>query len=164
MARKIRLKKIKNKFMTYILPTLFILSSVLLCGADDKKSQMLKLSAKADPPGQMKFDQSVIKAKAGTPIELTFKNPDLLQHNVLILKPGTKDKVGALADAMLTDPDALKKHYVPTSTDILYSSKLVNPGASETLKFTIKEAGEYPIICTFPGHWRLMFAVLKVEK
>ena len=151
--------------MKYILLPLIILSSNLLCGADEKKSsQSLILSAKADPPGQMKFDQSEIKAKAGTPIELTFKNPDLLQHNVLILKPGTKDKVGALADAMLTDPDALKKHYVPTSTDILHSSKLVNPGSSETLKFTIKEAGEYPIICTFPGHWRLMNAVLKVEK
>jgi len=154
-----------STFMKYILLTFITFTSALLCEADLKKpSQVLKLSAKADPPGQMKYDQAEIKAKAGIPIELIFKNPDLLQHNVLILKPGTKDKVGALADAMLTDPDALKKHYVPSSTDILHSTKLVNPAGSETLKFTIKEAGDYPIICTFPGHWRLMNAILKVEK
>ena len=151
--------------MKFIYSTLILLSFACIGSSEEKnKNQVIKLSAKADPPGQMKFDQSEIKAKIGVPIELTFKNPDLLQHNVLILKPGTKDKVGALADAMLTDPEALKKDYVPTSPDILFSSKLVNPGGSETLKFTIKEAGDYPIICTFPGHWRLMNAILKVEK
>ena len=151
--------------MKFIYSTLILLSLASIAATEEKnKTQVIKLSAKADPPGQMKFAQSKIKAKAGVPIELIFKNPDLLQHNVLILKPGTKDKVGALADAMLADPEAMKKNYVPTSPDILHSSKLVNPGGNQTLKFTIKEAGDYPIICTFPGHWRLMNAILKVEK
>ena len=151
--------------MKYIIPTLILLSLASFSCAEEKdKIQTIKLSAKADPPGQMKFTQSEIKAKAGDPIELIFKNPDLLQHNVLILKPGTKDKIGALAEAMLTDPEALKKNYVPASPNILHSTKLVNPGGTETLKFTIKEPGDYPIICTFPGHWRLMNAILKIEK
>ena len=157
---------IKNntQYMKYIYSSLILLSFAWIGDAEEKnKNQVIQLSAKADPPGQMKFAQALIKAKAGVPIELIFKNPDLLQHNVLILKPGTKDKVGALADAMLTDPEALKKNYVPTSPDILHSSKLINPGGSATLKFTIKKAGDYPIICTFPGHWRLMNAILKVE-
>ncbi|HIG82717.1 MAG TPA: hypothetical protein EYG40_12190 [Verrucomicrobia bacterium] len=74
--------------MKFICSTLILLSLACI-GATEKKNktQVIKLSAKADPPAQMKFAQSEIKAKAGVPIELIFKNPDLLQHNVLILKP-----------------------------------------------------------------------------
>ena len=123
-----------------------------------------KVEIAAKPGGVMKYDKAEVKVKAGQPVELTFKNPDVLQHNLLILKPGTKDKVGALADAMIADPNALAKGFVPKSSDILHHTKLLNPSQNETLKFTIKEAGDYPILCTFPGHWRLMFATLKVEK
>ncbi len=129
-----------------------------------KQTRKIEFSAQGTPPGTMKFAKPELKIKAGQPIELTFKNPDVLQHNLLILKPGATAKVGALADAMLTDPEAMKKSYIPKSEDILYSTKLVNPGAKEVLKFTIDKPGNYPIICTFPGHWRLMSAVLKVEK
>ena len=127
-------------------------------------SGKVELSALGTPPGTMKFAKPEITVKAGQSIELTFKNPDVLQHNLLILNPGTTAKVGALADAMLTDPEAMKKSYIPKSSDILHSTKLVNPGGTAVLKFTIKEPGNYPIICTFPGHWRLMSAVLKVVK
>ena len=132
--------------------------------ADDEAAAAQKIEFTAKPGGLMKFEQTEVKAKAGVPIELTFKNPDILQHNLLVLRPGTKDKVGALADAMLTDPDAMQKGFVPESADILHATKLLNAGQNETLKFTLAEPGDYPIICTFPGHWRLMFANLKVEK
>jgi len=148
--------------------SLFSIAIIILpTTANEKKApaaQKIEFSAQGTPPGTMKFAKPELKIKAGQPIELTFKNPDVLQHNLLILKPGTTAKVGALADAMLTDPQAMKKGYVPKSEDILHSTKLVNPGSKEVLKFTIDKPGKYPIICTFPGHWRLMSAVLKVEK
>ena len=76
-----------------------------------------------------------------------------------------KDAVGALADAMLTDPDALKKNYVPESEDIIASTKLVNPGGVDKIEFEApSEPGDYPYICTFPGHWRLMQGIIKVKK
>ena len=35
----------------------------------------------------------------------------------------------------------------------------------ETIEFTAPaEPGDYPYICTFPGHWRLMNGVLHVTK
>ena len=147
-----------------ILTTLLTISIFTASGfSEDKKEiQKIEISAAGNPPGTMKFTKSEFKAKVGK-IELNFKNPDVLQHNILILKPGTKDKVGAMADAMLTDPEALKKHYVPDSKDIISSSKLVNPGGSEKIIFSIDKPRDYPIICTFPGHWRLMNAVLKVS-
>ena len=112
----------------------------------------------------MKFEQATLTAKTGAPIELTFNNTDVLMHNVLILKPGTKDAVGALADASIADPDGMAKGYIPESTDILAHTKLLMAGQSETIKFTLDTPGEYPYICTFPGHWRIMQGVLTVEK
>jgi uncharacterized cupredoxin-like copper-binding protein len=123
-----------------------------------------KVALASKPGGVMKFEQTELKVKAGVPVELNYNNPDVLQHNVLILKPGTKEKVGALADALLLNPKAMEMAFIPKSSDILHHTKLVNPGQSAVLKFTIKEPGTYPIICTFPGHWRLMFADLVVEK
>lgn len=130
-----------------------------------EKQSIIQLTIEAIPGGVMKYKQAELTLKAGSSVELTFSNPDVLQHNFLLLKPGTKEKVGALADAMLTDPEAMKKHYVPESTDILAKTKLVNPFGKEVIKFSVPdEPGDYPYICTFPGHWRLMFGTLKVTK
>ena len=147
---------------TLLIPIILTVTSLFVLAEEKSNLQKIELSAVGNPPGTMKFAKTEIKATKGSKIELTFKNPDVLQHNILILKPGTKDKVGALADAMLTDPDAMKKNYVPKSSDIIAASKLVNPGGTEKIVFTIKESGDYPIICTFPGHWRLMNGILKI--
>tara|TARA_B110000438_G_C15761878_1_gene627697 strand:+ start:578 stop:1294 length:717 start_codon:yes stop_codon:yes gene_type:complete len=132
-----------------------------------KEEAAVKLTLKAvgNPPGTMKFENADISVKAGSKVILTFENPDVLQHNFVLTKIGKKDAVGALADAMLTDPEALKKQYVPESDDVIASTKLVNPTQSEVIEFTLPdEPGDYPYICTFPGHWRLMNGILKVTK
>ena len=113
--------------------------------------------------GQLKFDQHVLTVQAGQRVALTFTNPDDMQHNVLILRPGATDAVGALADAMLTASDAADRHYIPETDDVLFATELVNPRASTTLTFTAPtEPGDYPFLCTFPGHWRTMQGVLRV--
>ncbi len=132
-----------------------------------KEEAPVKLTLKAvgNPPGTMKFENADLSVKAGSKVILTFENPDVLQHNFVLTRIGKKDAVGALADAMLTDPEALKKQYVPESDDVIASTKLVNPAQSEVIEFTLPdEPGDYPYICTFPGHWRLMNGILKVTK
>jgi azurin len=129
------------------------------------KTLVVKLDIDALPGGVMKYKQTELTVKAGSVVELTFTNPDVLQHNFILLKPGTREKVGALADAMLIDPEAMKKQYIPESGDILAKTKLVNPFSKEVIKFSVPdEPGDYPYICTFPGHWRLMFGTLKVTR
>ena len=133
----------------------------------EKEEKILELTINAlgNPPGTMKFKEVAVEVPAGSKVILTFTNPDVLQHNLVIVKPDQKDAVGALADAMLTDPEAMKKHYVPDTDDIIASSELVNPGGNEKIEFTApEEVGDYPYICTFPGHWRLMQGVMKVTK
>ncbi len=132
-----------------------------------KEEVAVKLTIKAvgNPPGTMKFENADLSVKAGSKVILRFENPDVLQHNLVLAKIGKKEAVGALADAMLTDPEALKKHYVPESDDVIASTKLVNPAQFEVIEFTVpEEPGDYPYICTFPGHWRLMNGILKVIK
>ena len=135
--------------------------------AKPKEEVAVKLTIKAvgNPPGTMKFENADLSVKAGSKVILRFENPDVLQHNLVLAKIGKKEAVGALADAMLTDPEALKKHYVPESDDVIASTKLVNPAQFEVIEFTVpEEPGDYPYICTFPGHWRLMNGILKVIK
>ncbi len=114
---------------------------------------------------QMKYDTKMITVKAGLPVVLTLENPDIMQHNLVICKTGTIEKVGKAADLMAQDPKSAEKNYVPTMPEILASTKLVNPGEAYTLEFIAPtKPGDYPFICTFPGHWRIMQGVMRVVK
>ncbi|MCY7351052.1 MAG: dehydrogenase, partial [Cytophagaceae bacterium] len=114
---------------------------------------------------QMQFDKKVFSVKASQAVVLNLENPDIMQHNLIIIKPGTTEKVGAAADNLARDPKGAEKNYVPQMPEVLYATKLVNPGESITLEFTApNQPGEYPFVCTFPGHWRIMKGVMRVEK
>lgn len=64
-------------------------------------------------PDVMKYSKTELRLRAGQRARLVFKNNDHMQHNVLILRPGTIEAVGALADQMLTDSQALAKNLCP---------------------------------------------------
>ena len=115
-------------------------------------------------PHQMQFSPVELRVKAGQPVRLIFENPDLMQHNLLILAPGTIDAVGELADLMATAPDGMAKQFVPASPHVLHATPLVEPRGRFELRFTAPaQPGRYPYVCTFPGHWRMMRGVLVVE-
>lgn len=113
----------------------------------------------------MKFDKERITVKAGTMVDLVFENVDFMQHNLLILKKGSMDKVGAAADKMAQDPKGAAMQYVPKMPEVLFYTPLVNPEKKFTLRFKVPDVlGDYPYICSFPGHWRIMKGVMKVVK
>jgi len=86
-----------------------------------------------------------------------------MQHNLVIIKPGTTDKVGAAADKLAMDPNGAELDYVPKMGEVLFATALVDPEQTVTLRFTAPtEPGMYPFVCTFPGHWRIMQGVMKV--
>lgn len=125
-------------------------------------SQQISLSV---VPDMMQYTEKLIKVKAGEKVVIFFDNPDGMQHNLLIIKPGTLQKIGKAADDMLRDPKAADKQYVPASSDVLHYTRLLNTGESVTLEFTAPDKpGDYPYVCTFPGHWRGMNGILRVEK
>src|SRR5699024_9426999 len=111
----------------------------------------------------LQYDKKEFTVKAGSEISLTFENPDGMPHNLLIIEPGTLEIVGEAADKMLRANDAAEKEYIPELDEVLFHTPLVNPGENATIKFTVPDkAGNYPFVCTFPGHWRGMNGIMKV--
>lgn len=110
------------------------------------------------------YSTSVLIAKAGELVQLTFTNPDVVPHNWVLIKPGTLATVGDLANKLVADPEAALNQYVPKSDDILAYTDIVDPKQKFTIYFQAPEKpGRYPYFCSFPGHWMVMNGVLIVE-
>jgi azurin len=123
-------------------------------------SRQLEVSVYADHP---EFKQHELKANPGEVVSLTFSNdsdPKLHYHHTWVLvKPGSEKKVLAAAD------QAGPSHgWIPESPDVLAFTKVMKPGESTTIYFRApSEAGDYPYLCTFPGHGLNMKGVLHVK-
>ena len=64
---------------------------------------------------------------------------------------------------MASRPDGYARQFVPDVPAVLYATRLLQAGQSERLTLTAPaELGEYPYVCTFPGHWRRMYRTLHV--
>ncbi len=112
---------------------------------------------------QMKYDLKTFSVEAGKPVEIIFENPDFMQHNLVITQIDGMQTVGKAADKLAADPKGAEKNYVPEIPEVLFSTKLINPQETVTLKFIApKKEGDYPYVCTFPGHWSLMNGTMKV--
>lgn len=113
---------------------------------------------------KMMFDKAIINLKPGDEISLIFDNQDDMAHNVVIIKPGALQKVGKAADAMSVSKDGYEKNFVPDIPEVLFSTPLVQAGRSYRLDFKAPATpGEYPFVCTFPGHWQVMKGIINVE-
>ena len=112
----------------------------------------------------LQFVQKTLTAKPGERVSLTLHNPDVVPHNVVLIKPGRLQAIGDLSNKLITDPEGPALHYVPKSDDVIAYTDMVMPQQTFTIHFTApKEKGDYPYLCTFPGHWVVMNGVLKVE-
>jgi azurin len=116
-------------------------------------------------PNALQFNKKLLSVKAGQKVTINLENPDVMQHNLVIIKPGTLQKVGAAADALARDPNGAEKQYVPRIPEVLSFIKLLNPDEEGSITFTAPtKPGDYPFVCTFPGHWRIMNGILRVTK
>ncbi len=114
-------------------------------------------------PHRMIFDKEVIAVQAGKAVEFRFSNIDAMPHNFAIVKPGTLAETGMLAEKTGRDADAMARHYIPATDNVLLGSELIQPGKTQALSFKAPaDPGVYPYVCTYPGHWRRMFGALYV--
>ncbi len=112
----------------------------------------------------LKFVQDTLTVQAGQLVELTFENLDAMPHNVVIGQPGSLEAIGTAADELATSPEGQAQDYVPGIESILTASPLIDAGETVTITFQVPTTpGEYPFVCTFPGHWRVMNGILIVE-
>jgi azurin len=131
--------------------------------SQNSESDQEKVIRLAALPGKMLFDKKVIAIPAGESIFLIFDNPDQMPHNVVITTPGSMEKVGNAADKMASLADGYARNFVPDMPEVLFATPLVGPGKSFKLEFKAPDVpGEYPFICSFPGHWRTMKGTIRV--
>lgn len=115
-------------------------------------------------PNVLEFDKEELRVKAGQTVRIVFNNTDNMEHNLLIIQPGSLPDVGRLADEMMASPNGRDRGYVPDTPDVITSTPILDPGESYELVFTVPdEPGEYGFVCTIPGHWRIMNGTLIVE-
>ena len=116
---------------------------------------------------QMQFNKKTLEFKAGETIKLTFKHVGKLPkvamgHNFVILKKGTN--LAAWAGKAMT---AAATEDIPADEEskkaVLAHTKVLGGGETDTITFSIKEAGEYQYLCSFPGHFALMQGKITVK-
>ena len=127
-----------------------------------KGLKIIRISAVKE---RMLYDLKQFEVRAGQPVKLEFVNPDAISHNLVIIRPGTEESVGLEVNRMIADPKQIEiGQYIPETDAILFHTEMVPPNSGETLRFIApKEPGNYPYICTFPGHWTIMKGVMVVK-
>lgn len=159
--------------ITELLTLLVLAGAVLLlsaCGQSDAPAAAAPAAAQAPAADgikavsltaddTMKFNVTEIRAQAGEKVRVTFKNvgrmpKQAMGHNWVLLVPMADHEVLALAQAAA----ARAPQYLPAdAAKILAHTKLLGPNESDTVEFTAPATpGEYPFVCTFPGHAALM--------
>ena len=116
-------------------------------------------------PDQMKYAPEQIEVTAGETVKIKFVNNDNMQHNLLIGQPGSLETIGMAADNMAQSGVGASMEYIPELPQVLLAAGLVDPGETRTLIWQVPTvSGEYPFVCTFPGHWKTMKGVIKVNE
>ncbi len=109
----------------------------------------------------MTYDKTKLSVPKGSTVHLTFKNSatmSTLSHNWVLVKPGTEASVAA-AGLKLGEAAG---YFDARDKDALAHTELIKPGGTGDVTFTAPDPGDYPYICTFPGHYMMMKGVLTV--
>ena len=115
---------------------------------------------------QMRYDTPRIVVEAGKPFEIRIENTDFMPHNFVVVKPGARETIGTITEKMKPDVlDNKGRAFVPEHPDILAATKLLESGQKATIKITAPGTeGICEYVCTFPGHWQVMYGQLVVTK
>ena len=138
------------------------LGCAVACGADKKIDHDVVLGTLH---GQLRYASEVFAVKPGAQVRVTLDNTDEMIHNWLLAKGGQEELTRITNGALKLGADGMKKGFIPEDDAILASIGLVQPGKKKTVTFTApKETGDYPYVCTFPGHSLTMRGVMKVSE
>ena len=113
-------------------------------------------------PERMLYTVNQFAVTTGQPVKIVFTNPDATDHNLVIVKPDALAEVGMAANAMARDPKNANSDFIPADKTklILHASPMIGPTRKSqvhVMRFNAPaEAGIYPFVCTFPGHWIIM--------
>ena len=111
---------------------------------------------------RMMYDVKELTVKPNKKVKLTFVNEDFMPHNLLLVQPGKIDEIAN--QALIMGAKGFETGFIPENKNILWHSKLLDAGKEEVVEFTTPTApGDYPLMCSFPGHSIIMRGVLHVK-
>lgn len=103
----------------------------------------------------MKFNLSKIEANVGQEVKVILTNTGSLPktvmgHNLVVLKKGADLKAFSDAAVMAGATD-----YIPAALadKVVAHTKMLGAKQTDEITFKLTEAGEYPFLCSFPGHF-----------
>jgi len=111
----------------------------------------------------MAYEQIEFTAAPGQTVHITFNNTadnPAMFHNVVVVR--SADVINAVGVAAM---GAAETDYIPAAhqDDIVASTPMSTPGTTVEVTFTAPSAaGDYPYICTFPGHYVTMQGIMHV--
>jgi azurin len=162
-----------KQFTTTIFAAALTLAPTTLFAAPQEAATEKKEEKKADQAvtieanDQMQFNKKAFEIKAGETVKLTLKHvgklPKLaMGHNIVILKKGTN--LAAWASKAMT---AAATDYIPadeaSKKAVIANTKVLGGGETDSITFSIKDAGEYQYLCSFPGHFAVMQGKITVK-
>ena len=116
----------------------------------------------ATVPERLMYDVKELTVKAGKKLKLTFANPDFMPHNLMLVQPGKAEEIGN--QAMVMGAKGFENGFIPDNKNIIWHTKLIDHGQEEVIEFTSPVApGDYPYLCSFPGHHMVMRGVMHVK-
>lgn len=131
--------------------------------AENDQSKKIDVELKLGSDGDnLYFDHKDLQAKAGQTIKVVYKNNSSaasnMVHNWVLVKPGTEQQV---ANDSMSAGDA--KNWVAEGANVLAHTKVAKSGEIVSIIFTAPAAGDYPYLCTFPGHATTMKGTLHIK-
>ncbi len=119
-----------------------------------------------DAVAGLKFEPVRLTAKAGSRASLTVINRDpSMPHNLVLVRPERLQAIGEGSMKLAASAEGLAKHYVIEDDGVIAMSPILQSGSRYTIYFDVpEEPGEYPYLCTFPGHWQVTRGVLVVTE
>lgn len=118
---------------------------------------------------QMQYTVREFTVEAGQEVELTLTHDGRLPkqtmgHNLVILPAG--EDYMAFARQVTQQGGSIDNEFLPGGLreNLIAYTRMIGGGESDTIGFTAPETpGDYPFLCTFPGHFGLMNGVMIVR-
>ena len=122
------------------------------------KEAMLMIESDGDFPF---FVPDELTVPTGAKVSLTFHHTGQIMtqsHNWVLVKPGTMEAVETAGIEAGEKNNWLK----PGDPNVLAATHLIGKGAHVTFEFIAPAPGDYPFMCTTPGHGEDMHGILHV--
>lgn len=113
----------------------------------------------------MRYSQTYFTVRVGEPVTLRFTNvgnlpKEVMGHNVVVLKSGTEVESFGLAAAEASDNDFIPSEPEFADQIVAYTS-LLGPADTEEITFILDDPGDFPFICSYTAHFRIMNGTIR---